>query len=321
MAGCSLGRHDAEKDSINSLETRQVEARIEDEARALVALAQASLRQTPSAPGDSLTTVLYGGCKFCPVALPCFRFRTTPWRPELCVCQHGASHHVAIDPFSITEETGDGKEPNHSSRIRAAQQLRATAQHIPWLAKLMHQSINFLTSIGAAGVRDLLGLKRTAGSIDGLLPPSRRTLLAALNRQHSTAPLNRIKSSAMMAAWCQPDRGRSRPGQKKGGRVVCNLSVGGRALCKHAIRGREGWWGTSGGTESDKNERAEKAALHILSTATWVNIHAFGGGGQDGVVEVRQAQGYGARWSVDGTNFRGFLEPHMEDGHSRGWRH
>ncbi|CAM9606116.1 unnamed protein product, partial [Ascophyllum nodosum] len=158
-------------------------------------------------------------------------------------------------------------------------------------AELLSRCTDVLISIGAAGVSDLLGLKRTAGSIEGRLPPSRRTLLAALDQPHNF--------------WG----------------LLCKLSVGGRALCKHAIRRKDEWWGTPDGTEEDKNERARKIVLHILATATWVNIHAFGGGGQDSVLEVRQAQGYGARWSVDGAVFRGFLEPHIENGHTRGWRH
>ena len=31
--------------------------------------------------------------------------------------------------------------------------------------------------------------------------------------------------------------------------------------------------------------------------------------------------GYGARWLHNGSEFRGFLEPQMEDGHSVGYRH
>lgn len=31
--------------------------------------------------------------------------------------------------------------------------------------------------------------------------------------------------------------------------------------------------------------------------------------------------GYGARWTYDGSQFRGFLEPQMVDGHDVGWRH
>jgi len=36
------------------------------------------------------------------------------------------------------------------------------------------------------------------------------------------------------------------------------------------------------------------------------------------VFELRIAAGYGARWLADGSEFRGFLEPPMEDGHSKG---
>lgn len=36
------------------------------------------------------------------------------------------------------------------------------------------------------------------------------------------------------------------------------------------------------------------------------------------VFEVRTVEGYGARWSEEGTFFRGFLEPQMADGHEKG---
>ena len=39
------------------------------------------------------------------------------------------------------------------------------------------------------------------------------------------------------------------------------------------------------------------------------------------VIEIRTIEGYGVRWLHDGSEFRGFLEPQMEDGHSVGWRH
>ena len=39
------------------------------------------------------------------------------------------------------------------------------------------------------------------------------------------------------------------------------------------------------------------------------------------VIEARGPEGYGARWTADGTQFRGFLEPQMVDGHEVGWRH
>ncbi len=36
---------------------------------------------------------------------------------------------------------------------------------------------------------------------------------------------------------------------------------------------------------------------------------------------MRTIEGYGARWLLDGSEFRGFLEPQMVDGHEVGWRH
>ncbi len=39
------------------------------------------------------------------------------------------------------------------------------------------------------------------------------------------------------------------------------------------------------------------------------------------VIEVRTIAGYGVRWRHDGTEFRGYLEPQMAEGHTVGWRH
>mmetsp|Transcript_50451 Transcript_50451/g.129996 ORF Transcript_50451/g.129996 Transcript_50451/m.129996 type:complete len:99 (+) Transcript_50451:481-777(+) len=40
------------------------------------------------------------------------------------------------------------------------------------------------------------------------------------------------------------------------------------------------------------------------------------------VLEVRMKEGYGARWYIDTPiTFRGFLEPQMEGGHEKRWRH
>lgn len=39
------------------------------------------------------------------------------------------------------------------------------------------------------------------------------------------------------------------------------------------------------------------------------------------VIEARVIEGYGVRWTADGKQFRGFLEPQMLDGHDVGWRH
>ena len=91
------------------------------------------------------------------------------------------------------------------------------------------------------------------------------------------------------------------------------------------------------GSESDKNERALVVIKRILSNPVWMNAHILPH--DTYVFEIRQEEGYGARWTADGTFFRGFLEvrlwsvpvvngpcskrlqPQMEEGHSVGWKH
>ena len=153
------------------------------------------------------------------------------------------------------------------------------------------------------------------------------------------------------------------------------LTVAARARAKHAHRCRRSsdpdhssFFGTVAGGTAVQNEAADAVVARLLSSAAWINCHAFGrgggGGGEGGggegpveaaatktttVFEVRAVSGYGARWSADWTTtttsstatggadgddeamavarppvnvrFRGFLEPQMEDGHERGWRH
>ena len=50
-------------------------------------------------------------------------------------------------------------------------------------------------------------------------------------------------------------------------------------------------------------------------------IETFGSTGRAHVLEVRCTEGYGARWSADGLEFRGLLEPHDPEGHEKGWKH
>lgn len=96
------------------------------------------------------------------------------------------------------------------------------------------------------------------------------------------------------------------------------LSVGARALCKHAHRSSEGFWGEPRGTEIIKNNHAEKIANRIFDECVWMNVHSLPH--DEFIIEIRMEQGYGIRWSIDGT-FRGFLEPQMEGGHTKGWKH
>ena len=146
--------------------------------------------------------------------------------------------------------------------------------------------LEILENLGLRGILDLLGMKQTVGSVD-MLPPPLSTLWESFERKH--------KPNA-------------------------ELSCGARALSKHCHRDSTSqWWGSSTGSESSKNEHASQVLEKIISNAVWINIHLLPHDVK--VLEVRNELGYGARWSCDGTMFRGFLEPQMNDGHSVGWKH
>ncbi|CBJ29020.1 conserved unknown protein [Ectocarpus siliculosus] len=329
----------ADKGSIASLETGHVAEAIEHEAYSFVELAAelfaAGLTGAGTRTGFGCSAAplapLFGACEMCETTVvKCHRFSSTPCRPELCVCTHGSSHHACIDPRAtpislpaLTERPGEnvvGARATCDSRTTQSASARWNLAAVD----LLRRGEKFISSIGQAGIRDLLGLKRTVGSIDGCLPPSRRVLLKAINKPHllvvSEGCAGTRSSGSCLAADGSQKRSEGRAILPRA-TTVCILTVGGRALCKHAVRAREGWWGECGGTEAEKNDHAEEVTLRLLAGATWVNLHVFGGGGKDGVLEIREESGYGARWSADGAVFRGFLEPHMKDGHEKGWRH
>ena len=87
---------------------------------------------------------------------------------------------------------------------------------------------------------------------------------------------------------------------------------------KHAHRSSDGFWGSQKGTEMQKNQFAVEKAVEMLRGAIWINVHKMLQ--SEVIVECRLIQGYGIRWTLDGT-FRGFLEPQMEHGHEQKWRH
>ncbi|GLT53484.1 hypothetical protein SLA2020_267520 [Shorea laevis] len=148
---------------------------------------------------------------------------------------------------------------------------------------------NLLSGLNYGGVQGLLGLTHTTGTIPDALPPPRSILL----------------SSFMLP--CKPNI--------KG----CTLTHGARALAKHANRSSSKYWGSLKGSDSDKNKLAMDVVCHLIAHCDWLNVHVVPPHGV--VFEIRVADGYGARWSKDGSQFIGFLEPYMEDGHSKGWRH
>ncbi|XP_062173623.1 uncharacterized protein LOC133879087 isoform X2 [Alnus glutinosa] len=140
-----------------------------------------------------------------------------------------------------------------------------------------------LSGLSYGGVQGLLGLTHTTGTIPDALPPPRSILL----------------SSFMLPC--------------------CTLTHGARALAKHANRSSSKYWGTLKGSDSDKNKLSMDVVCHLIAHCDWLNVHVVPPYGV--VFEIRVADGYGARWSKDGSKFIGFLEPYMEDGHSKGWKH
>uniref|UniRef100_A0A7S3LVQ2 Uncharacterized protein n=2 Tax=Palpitomonas bilix TaxID=652834 RepID=A0A7S3LVQ2_9EUKA len=146
--------------------------------------------------------------------------------------------------------------------------------------------------VGQMRDRDLLfslGFRCTAGSIL-TVPPKKEELIAAFEQKF------------------------------KPNVVGCVLTVGARAWTKHAQRSSEEWWGSVEGSEKEKNERALSCIERVLAKAEWMNIHELPH--EQPVLEVRMKEGYGARWYIDTPiTFRGFLEPQMEGGHEKRWRH
>ncbi|CAK7322658.1 unnamed protein product [Dovyalis caffra] len=128
-------------------------------------------------------------------------------------------------------------------------------------------TILFGSSYG--GVQSLLGLADTGGTVSNALPPPRSTLLSSFISLYNP----NIKGSA--------------------------LTHGARALAKHAQRSSDGYWGVLGGSDSTKNRLAMDVIDRLIASCCWSNIHIVPQHGA--VFEIRVADGYGARWSKDGT--------------------
>nr|VDD04578.1 unnamed protein product [Brassica oleracea] len=128
---------------------------------------------------------------------------------------------------------------------------------------------HILSGLSYTGVQSLLGLSHTIGSIPHALPPPRSVLL-----------------SSFMLPYKPKIKG-------------CRLSHGARALSKHVDRSSDGFWGVLSGSDSDKNRLAMDIINSFIGQCCWMNIHIVPPHGE--VFEIRVVQGYGARWSRDGT--------------------
>ena len=107
------------------------------------------------------------------------------------------------------------------------------------------------------------------------------------------------------------------------------LSVGARALAKHFHRSTALFWGNVKGNTAQQNNHATQMIIKLLCDCAWINAHLIPH--DIPVFEIRNKQGYGARWRItweninscciDKVKFRGFLEPPDPMGHENGWKH
>ncbi|XP_050212492.1 uncharacterized protein LOC126664244 isoform X5 [Mercurialis annua] len=161
------------------------------------------------------------------------------------------------------------------------------------VSKVPSQPYLFLASIlselGYTGIQSLLGIAHTVGTASNALPPSKSTLISSF-----TLPY-------------RPNVNGS------------TLTQGARALAKHSERSSSKYWGVVDGNDSTKNMLALNVINGLIASCCWSNVHIAPQHGT--VFEIRVADGYGARWSQDGSKFIGFLEPYMEDGFAKGYKH
>ncbi|XP_077225310.1 uncharacterized protein LOC143858542 isoform X4 [Tasmannia lanceolata] len=130
--------------------------------------------------------------------------------------------------------------------------------------------------LSCKGVGSLLGLVQTAGTVPDALPPPISSLLSS-----SIVPYQlNVKGST--------------------------LTDGARALAKHVNRSSDGWWGSFGGNDYNKNRLALKVISHLITHCCWLNIHTIQPYGH--VFEIRVAKGYGARWYKDGSKIRSLTD-------------
>ena len=270
-------------------------------------------------------------------------------------------NHQYCSQNTLPVINNNSSQTNHFNVMISAQELgfeemsfsngRTTLPESPPLSK--NDIPNWLLSCrdydknADSTIYKLLGVRNTIGS---LLPfekrlkllPSKRALMEAAGAFHEP----KQKTSARHAS-------------ERKQRTHQLLTVAAKARSKHAPRAIQeiSFFGVARGPVLQQNQEAKALVQSLLENCVWINCHVFGGLTKtqtkddktigekipSWVVEIRQEQGYGARWCVEECGrdigkthksaygscsypsatliFRGFLEPQMEDGHERKWRH
>ncbi|XP_048332694.2 uncharacterized protein LOC107422004 isoform X2 [Ziziphus jujuba] len=128
---------------------------------------------------------------------------------------------------------------------------------------------SMFSALNYEGLQGLLGLTSTKGTIESALPPPRSILFSSFMLPHKPV----VTSST--------------------------LTHGARALAKHVHRSSDKFWGAFVGSDSNKNKLALDVIIHLVTNCCWLNVHIVPPHGE--VFEIRVADGYGARWSKDGS--------------------
>ena len=150
---------------------------------------------------------------------------------------------------------------------------------------------DFLVSIEPKGFLCCLGIRRTIGSYENCLPPDRRDLEYMFNKLNKILPEKEYHHNPNPPI----------------------ITVGARALQKHASRnGPVTYWlgkqQMDGMTEQEKNQKADQLCVRLLNACQWLNVMTLCPASKDLILEIRDCNGYGARWEVD-NQFRGLIEP------------
>jgi hypothetical protein len=194
--------------------------------------------------------------------------------------------------------------------IQQAEGLLAKLADFKSTEETLESVKTLLQGLTAQDLCFLFGLRQTPGS--ATIPPDSLCLQDLLLSACALHDFDAVKYQAFVDA--------RKTGLKARGELSL-LTVAGRALTKHAPRDASTrFWGQARGSKVQINSLANSAISRILSDATWVNLHSLPH--EKLALEIRQAEGFGCRWTLEPfPAFRGFLEPHMEDGHAKGWLH
>ena len=261
-------------------------------------------------------------------------------------------------------------------RLSSLQRPPKTVNEIRlWLSQIGDEGI-----LRLLGIRNTIG---SINPIEKrlMMIPSRKSLMEAADCIHE----RKTVSSSNKSKKKSRSNSKSKSKSNNINNVEQVLTVAARARSKHSHRAIKdsSFFGTTITGNPSKQNKETRIILHrLLDECIWINCHTFdnnnnnnnnnnnsnntpsnyknknvdhnddndndkneGSESESWVLEIRQREGYGARWLimqlppqttassrkdtcydqnsslVQVVQFRGFLEPQMVDGHEKGWRH